>query len=209
MARRRYRYRNRPINRGHQRRRRNRRDEGLGGILVFGALFAWVKLGIVWTISLLVIAAVLIAVIVVLRKRQREQPLLASGIADIDQLNGRQFEKRLAAHFRRQGYQVDLTPYQGDFGADLIIERDGVPTAIQAKRWKEYVGVGAVQEIVSAKAYYQCQHAMVVTNSAFTQAARQLAASNEVTLWDRRALIRELATPPMGGQPIRDQQLQW
>lgn len=193
MARRRYRYSNRPINRGHQRRRRNRRDEGLGGALVFGALFAWVKLGMVWTVAILVVAAVLITVIVVLRKRQREQRLIDSGMADIDQMNGRQFEERLAAHFHRQGYRVDLTPYQGDFGADLIVERDGVRTAIQAKRWKETVGVGAVQEIVSAKAYYRCQHAMVVTNSAFTQAARHLAAANEVMLWDRQALIRELA----------------
>ena len=61
------------------------------------------------------------------------------------------------------------------------------------KRWKGNIGVGAVQEIVAAKAHYQCQQAMVVTNSAFTLAARQLAASNGVTLWNRQALIQELS----------------
>lgn len=50
---------------------------------------------------------------------------------------------------------------------------------------------------------------MVVTNSTFTQAARQLAASNGVTLWDRAALIRELGTTVSGEEAVSDRQLQW
>src|SRR6476661_7676536 len=154
-------------------RRRNKQDEGLGGILFLGLFFAWFKLGYVWTILLMVLAVIIIATVIVVRKRQRHARLLASGIGDIDRMDGRQFEERLAAHFRQQGYRVDLTPYQGDFGADLIIEKGGVRTAIQAKRYKGNVGIGSVQEIVSAKAHYKCQQSMVVTNSVFTKAAQQ------------------------------------
>jgi HJR/Mrr/RecB family endonuclease len=66
-----------------------------------------------------------------------------------------------------------------------------------------------VQEIVSARAYYQCQQAMVVTNSAFTQAARQFAVANGVTLWDRSALVRELSVTAMEPADRPEQQLQW
>lgn len=189
--------------------RRSRRDEGIGGLLFFGALFTWYLLGHAWAIGLLIFfAAVALTVLIVLKRRKRNR-LLASGIADIDLMDGRQFEERLAAHFRQQGYAVDLTPYRGDFGADLIIERDGFRTAVQAKRWKDNVGVGAVQEIVSARAYYGCHNAMVVTNSSFTQAAQQLAAANGVTLWDRGGLIRELSAVPVTRSLMPDQQLQW
>ena len=82
-------------------------------------------------------------------------------------------------------------------------------TAIQAKRWKGNVGVGAVQEIVSARAYYGCQWAMVVTNSAFTQAAQRLAAANGVTLWDRDTLVRELSIATMEPSTQSGRQLQW
>lgn len=99
----------------------------------------------------------LLITFIVVRKRRAQQRLLASDIDEIDQMNGKQFEERLAAHFRQQGYRVDVTPYQSDFGADLIIDRDGVRTAVQAKRWKGNVGVGAVQEIVAAKGHYKCQ----------------------------------------------------
>jgi restriction system protein len=191
------------------RRRKSKQDEGLGGLLFLGVLFAWFKLGPVWTTLLGVLAITLIVTIIIVRKRRAQQRLLASGIAEIDQMNGQQFEERLAAHFRQQGYRVDVTPYQGDFGADLIIDRQGVRTAIQAKRWKGNVGGGAVQEIVSAKGYYKCQQAMVVTNSTFTQAARQLAAANGVTLWDRAALIRELGTKAVPEEVVLSQKLQW
>ncbi len=190
-------------------RRRRRKDESLGGLLFIGALFAWYTLGAAWTIILVLAAAVLFVTFIVVRERRNHRRLSASGINDIDHMDGRQFEERLAAHFRQQGYRVDLTPYQGDFGADLIVERDGLRTAVQAKRYSGNVGVGAVQEIVSARGYYHCQQAMVVTNSSFTQAARQLAVANGVTLWDRNGLIHELAAIPGVAQPLQGQRLQW
>ncbi len=190
-------------------RRKGKQEEGLGALLFLGVLGLWFLRTQLWAVVLLVFAAVLLVIGVVVAKRRKQRQLTLAGIGDIDQMDGRQFEERLAAHFRQQDFKVDLTPYRGDFGADLILDRDGVRTAVQAKRWKGNVGVGAVQEIVSAKGYYQCQQAMVVTNSAFTQAAQQLATANGVTLWDRAVLIRELATVAVPIQAVQDRQLQW
>jgi restriction system protein len=54
------------------------------------------------------------------------------------------------------------------------------------------VGIAAVQEVVAAKAHYGANRAMVVTNAHFTQAAVTLANSNDVDLWDRDRLAKEL-----------------
>jgi restriction system protein len=54
------------------------------------------------------------------------------------------------------------------------------------------VGVKAIQEAVASKGYYECEKAMVVTNSYFTNQAKDLARRNGVDLWDRKILVREL-----------------
>jgi restriction system protein len=73
-----------------------------------------------------------------------------------------------------------------------VVERDGVRTIVQAKRWTKNVGVKAVQEAVAAKPMYRCEQAMVVTNRHFTAQAQELAHANLVTLWDRERLVNAL-----------------
>ncbi|MED1202581.1 restriction endonuclease [Heyndrickxia acidicola] len=81
--------------------------------------------------------------------------------------NGIQFERYLLVLFKQLGYKVQTTPSTNDYGADLVLDgRDG-RIVVQAKRYKNNVGIKAVQEIVSAKIYYSANRAWVVTNSHF------------------------------------------
>jgi restriction system protein len=107
-------------------------------------------------------------------------------------LNGEDFERYLEILFKKLGYQVRRTPYQGDYGADLILRRGDEDISVQAKRYNRAVGVKAVQEAVTAKDYYGCNKAMVVTNSYFSRQARTLAKANSVELWDRNELVNRL-----------------
>ena len=100
-------------------------------------------------------------------------------------MTGPEFEEYLAAHFDNLGYKVEHIGQTGDYGADLILYRDGVSIVVQAKRYQDKVGVKAVQEVISAKEYYECDSAMVVTNSYFTPNAIQMATQCNVELWDR------------------------
>jgi restriction system protein len=122
----------------------------------------------------------------------RERRLARSGISEIDTMDGVLFERRLAHLFKSRGYRVDQTRAHGDYGADLVLEKDGTRTVVQAKRWTKNVGVKAVQEAVAAKPMYGCDHAMVVTNRYFTEQARRLANANGVRLWNRDELVRAL-----------------
>lgn len=118
--------------------------------------------------------------------------LSKSGIAEIDNMSGKTFEKYLEVLFSKLDYQVHRTQYIGDYGADLITTKNGVRTVIQAKRHKNKVGIKAVQEAVAAKGKYDCQTAMVVTNSFYTKQAIELAKANKVELWDRGDLVKAL-----------------
>lgn len=137
-----------------------------------------------------VIAVVLLVLLVV--KAHDARRLARSGIAEVDRMDGRSFEEYLGTLFRRLGYSAEVTPYSGDYGADLVISRAGRRVAVQAKRSRGAVGPRAVQEAAAAQPHYRCQGAAVITNSRFTAAARRLAAENGVVLWDRSHLVGKM-----------------
>lgn len=118
--------------------------------------------------------------------------LRKAGLPEIDRMSGLEFEKYLEQLFRRLGYQVERTSYTHDQGADLILTKDGVRTAVQAKRHSKAVSNKAVQEVKTAMAHYHCDRAMVVANQPFTNSARELAQSNHVELWGREELAKAI-----------------
>jgi restriction system protein len=133
--------------------------------------------------------------------RKEKMELAQSGIDQIDKMSGKAFEKYLEVLFEKLGFRVERTKYIGDYGADLITAKDGVKTVIQAKRHKSKVGVKAIQEAVASKGFYGCSRAMVVTNSHFTTQAKRLAESNDVVLWDRKALAQAMNSMDLAIRP--------
>ncbi|WP_249193926.1 MULTISPECIES: restriction endonuclease [Burkholderia cepacia complex] len=106
----------------------------------------------------------------------------------VDAMNGYDFEKFLGEVFQSIGYDVEGTKLSGDQGADLFVSRFGKKIVIQAKNYSGSVGNAAVQEAISAKGFYGCDEAMVVTNSYFTRSALELAEATSVRLIGRREL---------------------
>jgi restriction system protein len=135
--------------------------------------------------------------------RVEERRLAAAGLQDLDRMDGRTFEKAMAGIFRALGWSVERTPHQGDYGADLVLTRNGVRTVVQLKRWSRPVGVRAIQEAVAAKAVYGAERAMVVTSGRrFTERARSLARANGVDLWDRARLLAQTTRRPHHASPL-------
>lgn len=96
---------------------------------------------------------------------------------------GYAFEYAVAKRLRWYGYHnIKVTPSCGDFGADIIANKGFTRYAIQCKFYSGAVGIKAVQEALSGKAYYDCDKAMVITNSTFTPAAIELAKKSKVKL---------------------------
>jgi restriction system protein len=109
-------------------------------------------------------------------------------IDELKKLSGREFEGYLAELFKSQGYQVEMTPSTGDYGADLILQKDQKHIAVQAKCYAGSVGVSAVQEALSGMAYYQCHSAWVVTTGNYTPNAVELAKKSNVRLFGSNEL---------------------
>jgi len=126
----------------------------------------------------------------------RYHRLSQTGIYEIDKMNGEAFEERLKVLFENLGFNVTRTGGRpgGDYGVDLVIEKDGIKTAVQAKCYKNKVGEDAIREANTGKRFYYCNKAQVITNNFFTPMARRLAWSNYVRLTDRKGLIELLLT---------------
>ena len=109
-------------------------------------------------------------------------------VDELKKLSGTEFEDYLAEVFKSQGYQVEMTPSTGDYGADLILDKDQQRIAVQAKCYTGSVGVSAVQEALSGMAYYRCHSAWVVTTGNYTTNAVELAKQSKVRLFGRNEL---------------------
>ena len=120
------------------------------------------------------------------RWKNREVPLL------IDELEGHDFEYYCADLLRNGGYQnVRVTRASGDFGVDILAERDGITYGIQCKRYDRPIGVFAVQQVYAGKDFYHLMAGAVMTNQTFTPAAHTMAERLNILLWDRN-FIQEL-----------------
>ena len=130
-------------------------------------------------IILSVVALGLILAVILLRRR-RPIP------SDIDLMEGRDFEYYCAELLKRRGFQVvEVTKGSGDYGIDILAEKDGVTYAIQCKCYAAPVGVKAVQEAYAGRDYYDRMVGAVLTNQYFTQPAVEAAKKLKILLWDR------------------------
>lgn len=124
------------------------------------------------------------------------QQTIENNLQSIDLMSGIEFESYCASLLESIGYKnVKLTKSSGDQGADIICERYGEKIAVQCKCYSSPIGNKPVQEVLAGKMYYDCNSAMVMTNSYFTQSAREIARKAKVRLCDRdnlADLLREL-----------------
>lgn len=139
----------------------------------------------------LMVVAIVIGVIIfismvctIYRKLHRKYTL-----KQLDEMDGHQFEYACADILKANGYKhVKVTRSSGDFGVDVIAEKDKVRYAIQCKRYNHKLDNTPIQEVVGGLAYYQCDKGAVMTNQYFTEPAKQLAQVNDIELLDRDTL---------------------
>lgn len=103
-------------------------------------------------------------------------------------LSGTEFELLLVRLFESMGLIVEHCGKVGDQGGDLVINKDGKRILIQAKRYTNSIGNGAVQEAVAAKKYYDCSKSVLIGSAEFTSGAIELAKVNNVRLLGKKEL---------------------
>ena len=110
-------------------------------------------------------------------------------IKHYDKMEGVEFEHFCADILRQNGFtNTKVSKGSGDYGVDILADKDGVLYAIQCKRSASNVGNKAVQEIYSGKSFYRRHVGVVLTNQYFTSSAQKTAKQTGVLLWDREHL---------------------
>lgn len=135
------------------------------------------------------------------------------GREEVDTLAPHLFEAYVAALWRKQGYDVQLTPQGRDRGADVVATGSSRSVLLQVKHSSGTVGITAVQEIAAARAYYSRLYALhfelgIVTNGRLTNDARQLARDNDVRVQDGSNLYRLVDQYPVTLAEVRRQEAQ-
>ena len=138
----------------------------------------------------LILAIIFISLFVVKTKRKVTGKLWLNraSLKDIDQMPGLEFERYLTTVLKRQGYESIRLTEKYDYGVDIIAVKNGVAWGIQAKRYKGLVDADAVRQVVAALPKYRCERSMVITNSHYTEVAKELARWNNCQLIDRDIL---------------------
>ena len=132
-----------------------------------------------YVIGALMIGIIVFVVVRASRNRQREPE-------PIDELEGHDFEEYCASLLEKNHFKnVHVTKGSGDFGLDILAEKDGVTYGIQCKRYDKPIGVAAVQQAYAGRDYYGRMVGVVMTNQSFTDAAMKMAQALNIMLWDR------------------------
>ena len=125
-------------------------------------------------------------------KIEESKPQVQS-ITDIDRLNPNLFEATIGALFKKQGFEVKLTPFSNNKGVDVVVLKEGENYLIQAKQTKSLIGNEGIQEICTAKRYYEDKFKeqfklLTVTNNDYSSSSVILARSNDIRLLNRKHL---------------------
>lgn len=127
--------------------------------------------------AVLLIVFVLLVFLILRRRKPKSR--------SYEEMEGHEFEYFCAELLEKRGFvDVEVTKGSGDYGVDILAEKDGVTYAIQCKRYEHPVGVKAVQEAYAGRDYYDRMVGAVLTNQYFTTPAVEAAKKLKILLWD-------------------------
>jgi restriction system protein len=133
----------------------------------------------------------------------REKWQLFQNVYRVNTLNslaGAEFEFLVAQFFEAKGYAVEMVGRSGDFGVDLIATKGPEKLAVQVKRHNANIGPSAIQQAYAGGSHWRCNAFAVATSSYFTDAARTMAKSLGVRLYERGQIGGWLETIGIGSR---------
>ena len=116
-----------------------------------------------------------------------------------------EFEREVAALYKRLGYEVALMPTSGDKGIDIVLARAGVITVVQCKAHERPIGPGVARELIGTLVLHGPASGVIVSRSGFTSGVRELAASAGVELVDLDQVLSQhhnASCSPTGGRAV-------
>ncbi|WP_117161257.1 restriction endonuclease [Paraliobacillus sp. X-1268] len=108
--------------------------------------------------------------------------------ADIQSLNGDEFEQLCMMYFEDIGYKPKWIGKSGDHGVDLIVKdpKDGLQMAVQCKRYKVGSNIGNADliKLEGGKRFYKTPGTFFITTSNYTKHAKEFAQETGMKAWN-------------------------
>lgn len=140
----------------------------------------------VFFVFVIIMGIILLLLLFPFTKWIKEHLLLKRKPLPMDEMEGADFEVFCAQLLEKRGFtDISLTKASGDFGVDILAQKEGITFAIQCKRYQTPVGVKAIQEVYAGREYYDCMVGAVLTNQYFTAPAVEAAKKLKILMWDR------------------------
>lgn len=95
---------------------------------------------------------------------------------EIDNLSPRGFEIFCAEMFKALGYKTTLTPISGDYGRDIILNKDGKTIFVECKHYSKNNSIGSpiVTKLLGSIAAFGADGGIVVSTGYFTKSAYEV-----------------------------------
>jgi HEAT repeat protein len=109
------------------------------------------------------------------------------------------FEDFIVRVFRALGYQAERKGGKGDRGLDILLAVGSNQICIQTKGYSNKLDAQPIREAVTGREYHKCDFCIVITNSEFTEDARETARGVSCGLIEGMHipdLIRGIFIPP-------------
>ncbi|VVO08136.1 hypothetical protein PS710_03223 [Pseudomonas fluorescens] len=84
------------------------------------------------------------------------------------------YESECIASFQEGGWLAMETSQTGDRGADIIATKRGFRIVAQCKNWSSKIDTSAIQEISTAKLYYEADFAVLICETTPTKQAKEM-----------------------------------
>lgn len=105
-------------------------------------------------------------------------------IIDFSSMSGWDFEHYCADCLLKKGFtKAEVTSGSDDHGVDIIAEQNGIRFGIQCKLYQGQISNKAVQEAYTGASYYDCDVAVIMSNSELTKQAQEEARKLRVKFW--------------------------
>lgn len=103
---------------------------------------------------------------------------------DFSSMSGWDFERYCADCLLKKGFtKAEVTSGSGDHGVDIIAEQNGIRFGIQCKLYQGQIPNKTVQEAYTGASYYDCDVAVIMSNSELTKQAQEEARKLRVKFW--------------------------
>ena len=122
------------------------------------------------------------------KKKNNDRLDRSLNISEVDFMDGIEFEHYVCKLLINEGLKATVTRASNDYGVDIVAQDLNNKYAVQVKRYSSNVSRRAVSDAVAGKEIYECNKAMVITNSYYSKGALELAKSTSCELVDRDQL---------------------